>query len=228
MGEPLKAYEYISVHRCFGLMRRDVSADKRITFEELALLCHIRNATSPSRMSELAEYQNALRPTITHRTAHLARLGYISRSGSSSDRRNICCRLTNEGNAKLDATLDLMIESAHSWNPKAKVDRQRICDFLDNAGVVSLLACELILLALYTKYCNKTTSASVGELSQKLGLLQPTVSMAVSALTESGDVERALPQANHKAPASSAILLTSSGKLRAEEIFSRVEAISVL
>lgn len=190
-------------------------------------MCHIRNSAAPVCMSDLAQYQNALRPTITHRTSHLARLGLISRIGSHEDHRNICCELTQAGEDKLNSMLDLMIDSAHAWKPESDVDRKRIAHFIDNAGAVSLSSSELVLLAIFCNYCNETPRVTVGELSQKLGLLQPTVSMAVSALSSSNDIKRSNAASSYH-PTSSAISLSSAGSERAEKIFSRIEAISVL
>ena len=86
--------EYMSIRRSYNLVRRSVPANRRLTFEEFAILCRLKVQDSSIKTSEIAEYQGALRPTITHRTSHLAKLGFIHREEGSSDHRNVVCTLT--------------------------------------------------------------------------------------------------------------------------------------
>ena len=89
--------EYLAIRRAYNLVRQDMPADRRLTFVELAILCRMDVLGRPMNTSEIAEYQGALRPTMTHRTKHLSELGFMVRSKGSSDRRNVICEISDEG-----------------------------------------------------------------------------------------------------------------------------------
>ena len=59
--------EYMSVRRAYNVVRQKVESDERLTFEEFAILCRLDVANAPLKTSAIAEYQSALRPTMTHR-----------------------------------------------------------------------------------------------------------------------------------------------------------------
>lgn len=195
----------------------------RITFEELALLCHLSDANESLCMSHLAEYQKALRPTITHRINHLVKLGYIERLDGEDDHRNICCSLSPKGIQELKRMLGLMRSSLKNQTLKDSISLMRLCNALDSAGALSLSSAELILVALYADQSKAAQSVSVGELSAGLGMLQPTVSMAVGTLKKEGLIERV------EAPGARAsallIALTKQGEREAHKIAARVAAI---
>ena len=89
--------EYLSVRRAFNLVRRSTDKASRLTFEEFSILCHLHYADGPLRTSDIAEYQHVLRPTMTHRTNRLERLAFIQRFAGESDRRTVCCSMTEAG-----------------------------------------------------------------------------------------------------------------------------------
>ena len=93
----MKVCEYLSVRRAFGLVRQSTPASGRVTFDELGIMCHLANVGKPLRTSEIAEHQGVLRPTMTHRAGHLSELGLIERRMGRSDRRSVCCSLTDAG-----------------------------------------------------------------------------------------------------------------------------------
>ena len=72
--------EFMSVRRAYNAVRQSVPSEGRLTFEEFAILCRLDFAGVPMKTSDIAEYQGALRPTMTHRTNHLAALGLNDRS----------------------------------------------------------------------------------------------------------------------------------------------------
>lgn len=219
----MDVHEYISVHRCFGLLRQDIAAQERVTFEELAILAHLANAGEPLRMSDLANYQDALRPTITHRAAHLSRLGLIERVDGEYDRRNICCTLTKEGTVFLAAALKRLCENLQTQEARESVSRERMCLALDGSGAVSLSSADLILLALRIDYCEAKGPVSVGELSSCLGILQPTVSMAVNSLVRDGLVTRVTGATTRLSAL--AVALSSKGEKAAQKIATRIEQV---
>ena len=83
--------EDMSVRRAYNVVRQKVESDKRLTFEEFAILCRLSMADTTLKTSAIAEYQSALRPTMTHRTNHLSGLGFIERGEGDTDRRNVVC-----------------------------------------------------------------------------------------------------------------------------------------
>ena len=91
--------EYMSVRRAYNLVRQSMESNRRLTFEEFSILCKLDVAGEPIKTSDIAEYQGALRPTMTHRTNHLARLGFIDRGEGVTDHRNIVCTISEDGRA---------------------------------------------------------------------------------------------------------------------------------
>ena len=92
--------EFMSVRRAYNAVRQSVPSEGRLTFEEFAILCRLDFAGVPMKTSDIAEYQGALRPTMTHRTNHLAALGLIDRSEGENDRRNVVCSISEEGRSE--------------------------------------------------------------------------------------------------------------------------------
>lgn len=253
----MKVHEYICVHRCYGALRQHMPSSRRITFEELAILAHLSAAQVPLHMSDLAEYQGALRPTITHRVSHLEKLGFVLRSDCSADHRTICCAISKEGELALNRVLKAMYDQVKLWSPSTYASKGVIAEALNNAGSLSLSAADLILVALESEFKQQGIEPTVGNLSAQLGVLQPTVSMAVAKLENKGLVTRVgsstISNANANASVSASsssnssssttstsnsassnaasilgIALTSTGKKMASKISSRIEAISVL
>ena len=72
--------EYLSIRRAYNLVRQESDASERLTSSEFAILCRLDVAGGSLRTSDIAEYQGSLRPTMTHRTKHLATLGLKGRS----------------------------------------------------------------------------------------------------------------------------------------------------
>lgn len=186
----MKVHEYICVHRCYGALRQHMPSSRRITFEELAILAHLSAAQAPLHMSDLAEYQGALRPTITHRVSHLEKLGFVLRSDCSADHRTICCAISKEGELALNRVLKAMYDQVKLWSPSTYASKGVIAEALNNAGSLSLSAADLILVALESEFKQQGIEPTVGNLSAQLGVLQPTISMAVAKLENKGLVTR--------------------------------------
>ena len=215
--------EYLSVRRAFGLVRQGMPAEERITFEELGIVCHLGNLGRPLRTSEIAEYQGVLRPTMTHRSGHLSAIGLISREAGEADRRSVCCALTDEGERRMEAVLAQMCASIKPSMPLSRCTPARMGLIVDEFGRASFSSADLVLLGLYA--CESKTGSSVGTLVAALGLLQPTVSMAVSALTKQGLVGRV--QEGAEVGRAALVALTPAGERRAEELVERIEAFHV-
>ena len=47
--------EYMSIRRSYNLVRRVVPANRRLTFEEFAILCRLNVKGAPVKTSEIAE-----------------------------------------------------------------------------------------------------------------------------------------------------------------------------
>lgn len=213
--------EYLSARRAYALVRQTLPASGRVTFEELAILCHLANAEGPLRTSQIAEYQGVLRPTMTHRTSHLARLGLIVRSNGRQDRRSVCCELSDDGSSRLEALLEDMCSQIKAPMPLSRCSARRMASIVDAMGSVSLSSSELVLLGLAT---SEAGALAVCELVELLGLLQPTVSMAVSSLVGQGLVRRG---ATPDAPRQNRVVLEEAGAVRAARLGEAVEALRV-
>lgn len=214
----MKVCEYLSVRRAYGLVRQTTPATSRVTFDELGILCHLSNVNGPLRTSQIAEYQGVLRPTMTHRTGHLAELGLIERRPGERDRRNVYCHLSSTGVVAVRRMVADVCRNIKTDMPLGRCTDERMMRVIDGAARVSLSSADLVLMHL-AFCCNEDDGlGSVGGLVDELGLLQPTVSMAVSSLKRSGLIERG--EATGQAALS--IALTEAGRDRAERLVAQV------
>ena len=214
--------EYISVRRAYNLVRQETDASRRLTFEEFAILCRLDFASEPLKTSAIAEYQGALRPTMTHRTNHLAKLGLIERGEGEVDRRNIVCSISDEGLLHVRELANQTKGKIPAGQPLARTSGERVCRYVDAMGAIYCTAGELVLLALYVE---SDSPCTVTRLVERLGLLQPTVSMSVSSLIERGYVTR--DRESQASTRSSYIVLTEEGREIAREITDKISGIVV-
>ncbi|MDO4538103.1 MAG: MarR family transcriptional regulator [Coriobacteriales bacterium] len=214
--------EYMSVRRAYNLVRQSTASAQRLTFEEFAILCRLDMAEEPIKTSEIADYQGALRPTMTHRTNHLASLGYIDRGEGENDRRNIVCTISEEGHEYVRDLSVLTRAQIPLGQPLARTAPERLCKYVDAMGSVYCTAGELVLLELYSM---DKHSCTITMLVDHLGLLQPTVSMSVSSLIEHGLAERSALKGGSSR--STAIKLTNKGVEAVNELLKKINGIVV-
>ena len=179
--------EYTSIRRAYNLVRQRVDSSSRLTFAEFAILCRLLNVGTSLKTSEIAEYQGSLRPTMTHRTKHLSKLGLIERDKGDSDRRNVVCTISDAGVAYVHELCESACKEISAGHALARTTPERICRYADAMGSVPCTAGELTLLGLYEAGVG---SRSISQLVEDLGLLQPTVSMSVAALEQEGMITR--------------------------------------
>lgn len=184
-------------------------------------MCHLSNNAHPLRMSDLAQYQDALRPTITHRVAHLVKVGFLERSEGEEDKRNVCCSLSSEGKEYLTKTLENLRNNLQTQEIRDSVSLERMCLAVDNSGSILVSSADLIVLAISIDYCATGETVLVGELSRNLGILQPTVSMAVGTLEREGLIKRVSGVGARESIL--AVALTKKGKQYAQKIAARIE-----
>ena len=214
--------EYMSVRRAYNLVRQETESSYRLTFEEFAILCRLDMANAPIKTSDIADYQGALRPTMTHRTNHLASLGYIDRDEGTIDRRNIVCVISEDGHEYVMELANRTRSKIPAGQPLARTSCDRICKYVDAMGSVYCTAGELVLLALYSDGNDQCT---ITHLVDRLGLLQPTVSMSVSSLSEKGLVVRS--RIEGVSSRSLSIGLTQEGHDDAKVIADKIAALVV-
>ena len=214
--------EYLAIRRAYNMVRQELPAGRRLTFAELAILCRMDVAQRPMNTSEIAEYQGALRPTMTHRTKHLGELGFMHRAKGSEDRRNVVCEITEEGVAYLDEMMTSISGVLRSGPFLSRTSTQRLRRYVDAMGALSCMSGDLVLLGILQA---EDARCTVSELVAALGLLQPTVSMSVSALVQEGLAFRdAQPGRTSR---STGVSLTDEGARRAEEMRAAIEALVV-
>ena len=213
--------EYMSVRRAYNIVRQSVDSKKRLTFEEFAILCRLDVANEPVKTSAIAEYQSALRPTMTHRTNHLYGLGYINRGEGTKDRRNVVCSISDAGREAVVELSTLTRAQIPSGKALSRTSPERICKYVDAMGSVFCKAGDLVLLGIYSA---DSDSLTIMQLVDALGLLQPTVSMSVSSLCDLGLVERSREDAGLH---TTSVRLTASGEKRVEELCQVIEDVVV-
>jgi len=212
--------EYLSVRRAFSLVRRASDKASRLTFEEFSILCHLHYAEAPLRTSDIAEYQHVLRPTMTHRTNRLEQLGYIRRFAGESDRRTVCCGMTEAGEEYITQVAQSCVDNISAGMALNRAEPERMLKYSDAMGQLYCTAGDLVAIALAAE---DNQGATVSQLVGALGLLQPTVSMAVAELVHDGLLQRK----ETSRARSGLLLLTEEGLAQAREIGGKVEALVV-
>ena len=213
--------EYLAVRRAYNRVRQLLLTEDRITFDEYALLIHLEAASRPVRTSEIATYQQCLRPTMTHRTHHLSELGFLDRQSGERDRRNIICTISEKGAAEV-ANLTKAVIAQLTVDPiyEETMTKKRLKHMVDAMGTCGTTARDLIILCLYAF---NEKSLSVTDIVNRTGLLQPTVSMAANTLIEGGFIEKVATPASHRIR----MHLSDLGRAYAEEIKVDIEDIRI-
>ena len=170
----------------------------------------------------IAEYQSALRPTITHRTSHLARLGFIKRDEGTIDRRNVVCIITEKGVEAVEELSKLTCARIAPGQALSRTSFERIVMYVNAMGALYCRAADMVLLAILD---SPKDALSITEIVDALGLLQPTVSMSLTALAESGLVQRKHDDALSRRV--TMVELTPAGKTYTKEIVQQIEDIIV-
>lgn len=214
--------EYLAIRRAYNLVRQEMPSDGRLTFVELAILCRLDVLNRAMNTSEIAEYQGALRPTMTHRTKHLSELGFIARSKGSLDRRNVICEITDEGKKFVDEISLRVCAILRDGAVLTRTTPQRVCRYIDAMGSFACMSGDMVLIGIASA---PEQSATVSDLVLALGLLQPTVSMSVAALEGEGLLRRIRPE--DTGSRSIDIALTDQGFERAEEIVRAISAMVI-
>ena len=220
-GGAVDLKEYMSVRRAYNIVRQGGSSEERLTFEEFAILCRLEAVGEPMKTSAIAEYQGALRPTMTHRTNHLASLGLIERAEGAEDRRNVVCSISERGRARVEELSDLTRAQIPAGRALSRTSAERIRKYVDAMGSLFCKAGDLVLLGLYAAEGEPLT---IMQIVDALGLLQPTVSMSVSSLVERGLATRAHDAAGAH---TTSVSLTAEGACAAESLVGSIEDIVV-
>ena len=206
--------DYIAIRRAYNMVRQDTPKAERLTFEEFAIMCRLELAGTGLRTSDIAEYQSALRPTMTHRTNHLANLGLITRVEGTEDRRSVVCEISDAGRERVEELSKACCKILHSGTVLTRVTPDRIRRYADAMGALYIKASNLILVAMYA---SDGESMRIGRIASALGLLQPTVSMSINALSAEGLVIRT----------GNILKLTDEGRAVAKELADAIEEIVV-
>lgn len=218
----MKVCEYLSVRRAFGLVRQSTPASGRVTFDELGIMCHLANVGKPLRTSEIAEHQGVLRPTMTHRAWHLSELGLIERRMGRTDRRSVCCSLTDAGVSEVRRIVTGVCRNITAGMPLCRCTPRRMSLIIDECARATVSSADMVLMALADTADNER-GRTVSELVSCLGLLQPTVSMAVSSLEKAGLAGRSEPDAR----GITGVRLADAGRRRARQVEEQLESLRV-
>lgn len=206
--------EYKSVRHAYNLVRQAQASDSRLTFSELSILSFLIHHPHGVKTSDISDYQSALRPTVTHRTKHLEKLGYICRDTNQFDKRSILCKITQLGKTSFhELAEETKNNIAQGW-PLSHISVERLEQYIFAMGVFDIGACDLILVNLYL---SENHTAAIGDIVEQMGLLQPTVSMGLTTLENEGFIER--KHDNHMY----VISLTKKGIARSVEIEQHIQ-----
>lgn len=211
--------EYITIRRAYNIVRQKVLPAERLTFEELAVLALLSSSAKPVPTSSIANWQHALRPTMTHRANHLAALGLIERGEGQTDRRNVVCAITERGEERLSELCSEIRQVLAHGKVLTRIDSARIKQYLLAMGQYYVQASDLVLMSLAL---SSREGVPIALIVGALGLLQPTASMSVQSLEERGLAKRDIPGAK-----AVKACLTDKGRMRAEDLIVCIEALVV-
>ena len=214
--------EYLAIRKAYNLARREMASVSRLTFAEYAILVFLSMSEKPVRISQVAEYQDSLRPTMTHRIKHLAELGLVRRSKGDIDARNILCEISPEGRDFLSTCVDAIIVQLRKGDVLSRIQAKRVMNLSIAMGTRCYMSGDLVLLGIAQ---SDYGDATISELVKMLGLLQPTVSMSVTTLERQGLATRlsSLPNGG----SSNGITLTEEGLSRVDKLLEEVASIVV-
>lgn len=136
LGSLVELREYISIRRSYNLVRQETPSSQRLTFEEFAILCKLEAEMSPLKTSQIASYQGSLRPTMTHRTNHLACLGFIDRHEGAVDSRNVECTISSAGRECVDSLLRQTCDHIATGQPLSRTSPERLAMYVEAMGTV--------------------------------------------------------------------------------------------
>lgn len=216
--------QYLEIRRCFNGVRRQTPAASRIIFDEFAILCTLHDNKGLSA-TQIAREQGISCPTMTHRGNHLAELGYMTRTASSDDRRRLRCSLSRKGTNYVHRTVQGIVECASDGSSLKAMETSEIVGLIAKMGTMPMSADALSLLCFAA---NDVSSMPIMRIVEITSLLQPTVSMAVLRLEETGAIERAenaVEGARRPMRRSSGCVLTDKGREAAREVADRVRAL---
>ena len=206
--------DYIAIRRAYNLVRQDTPKNERLTFEEFAILCRLELSEKGLRTSDIAQYQSALRPTMTHRTNHLAAQELIERTEGDEDRRSVMCTITDAGHERIDLLCKACSDVLHGGTVLTRIESSRVRRYVDAMGALYIKASNLILVAMLE---NDGGPMRIGRIASALGLLQPTVSMSINALIADNYVTRS----------GNILNLTEAGRAVADELARQIGEIVV-
>jgi DNA-binding MarR family transcriptional regulator len=156
---------------------------------------------------------------MSHRTERLSSLRLLERLQGLDDRRNVLCRITDEGVAVVQDDCAEICDILHRGSVLSRTMPSRLIAYVTAMGTICFDAGEQVLLVLGQA---DEAASTVGGLSDSLGLLQPTVSMAVSTLVQSGAVVRM--EGSRGGRGGATLCLSDQGRERADELLGKVQA----
>ncbi len=180
-------YLYFELHRRFNEERQYLLPRYRIVFDELSLMCILREQTCLS-VSELAELQLVSSSTESRRVCRLEEAGFVALFHPPSDRRRTHCCLTPFGQTSQMAFL----EEFHYGFPlgssfaRACPDAACLIPVVAAMGRVPMPADNLILFCYVMRSCEAMTVSDIVELT---GLQEGTVSMALRRMEQDGTMD---------------------------------------
>ena len=206
---------------------RTLLRDPKVSFGEMALLCHLDLAKASQRVSDLASYEGVIRPTMSHRLQRLARLGLVEQARGEEDRRSVLYGLSERGRWQVEDFLEATAQAIAPPDPLASVSPERLGRYVEAAGCVPASASDLVLLALEVE----GRPLRVTDLQRRTGLIQPTCSVTLATLEGRGLVERLAPGEDPALASGAgtvrAARLTPSGAEAASRLAARVRSVVV-
>lgn len=214
--------EFMSVRRAVNKVCLEMSVKDRLIFQEVALLCHLKNSPAEVSPSELARYEQALHPTMTHRLKRLKAMNLVESVDNPYDKRSQLYTLSDEGKTYLKKLLVEIESRIPLGDPLHTSGPARLAVNIDAMGRIPFSAEEAVLLAIYVANSNALT---IMDVVYACALLQPTVSMAIQKLLETGKIERELVQSDSVRGAH--LHITELGVQSVKELEREIEAIVV-
>lgn len=211
----------LAIRNAYNQVRQGSDAKRRLTSPEFAVLCHLIDVGTPVSVSQIAKHQEALRPTMTHRTKRLRSMGHMECVPGETDRRQVMCSVTEDGRRRVEELCRAYYELTRQRSKSLRLTTDRMCCYIDGMGTFECDASDLVLLAVHVL---DPDECALSGIVRFLDLMQPTVSMSVARLEESGLLERETDDGRRRGDR---ITLTDAGQERVCLLAEHIDGISI-
>lgn len=178
--------EFLAIRSAFHAVNQHYHNEISLNIMEFSLLTFLARNPKGVQISKLAKEQHTMRATLTHRISQLEKKNLCVRKKNPHDHRIVFCTITSQGIEIVERFCNRMIKILSRGSVLSRITPERLSFYFDAMASFVPNSQDLCLLGLLSA----SHTVSINELVDIVGLLQPTVSMAVINLEKEGLVQR--------------------------------------